>query len=110
MSNAVLTVTESAAKRIAELTAAESAGFMLRVAVSGGGCSGYQYGFTLDDAVNPDDKMFGPEGAKVVIDETSLDLMGGAQIDFVDELVGASFTISNPLATASCGCGNSFAL
>ena len=110
MSNAVLTVTESAAKRIAELTAAEAPGFMLRVAVSGGGCSGYQYGFTLDDAVNPDDKRFGPDGAKVVIDETSLDLMGGAQIDFVDELVGASFTISNPLAKASCGCGNSFAL
>ena len=110
MSTAVLTVTESAARRISELVATEQAGFMLRVAVSGGGCSGYQYGFTLDDAVNPDDKLFGPDCAKVVIDETSLDLMGGAQIDFVDELVGANFTISNPLATANCGCGNSFAL
>ena len=60
--------------------------------------------------MNADDKLFEAEGAKVVIDETSLDLMGGAQIDFVEELVGASFTISNPNATASCGCGNSFAL
>ena len=110
MAQHVLTVTDNAAKRIAELVAAEQPGFMLRVAVSGGGCSGYQYGFTLDDAVNPDDKLFGPDGAKVVIDETSLDLMGGAQIDFVEELVGASFTISNPNATANCGCGNSFAL
>ncbi len=111
MAEHILTVTDSAAKRIAELVAAEShPGFMLRVAVSGGGCSGFQYGFTLDDAVNPDDKLFGPDTAKVVIDETSLDMMGGAQIDFIDELVGASFTISNPNATASCGCGNSFAL
>ncbi|HEY4135223.1 MAG TPA: iron-sulfur cluster insertion protein ErpA [Alphaproteobacteria bacterium] len=111
MSNAVLIVTPSAAKRILELAAEEAQpGLMLRIAVSGGGCSGYQYGFTLDDAVNPDDKTFEADGAKVVIDETSLDLMGGAQIDFVDELVGASFTISNPNATASCGCGNSFAL
>jgi iron-sulfur cluster insertion protein len=110
MADPVLTVTDNAAKRIAELLAAEGPGFMLRVAVSGGGCSGYQYGFTLDDAVNADDKLFGPDTAKVVIDETSLELMGGAQIDFVDELVGASFTITNPNASSSCGCGNSFAL
>lgn len=106
-----LTVTERAAQRIAELVAGEpQPGLMLRVAVSGGGCSGFQYGFTLDDAVNPDDQVIEAAGAKVVIDQISLEMLAGSEIDFVDELVGASFAIRNPNATSSCGCGNSFAV
>lgn len=104
-------VTERAARRINELVAAESQpGLMLRVAVAGGGCSGFQYGFTLDDAVNPDDKVLEKAGAKVVIDQMSLDMLAGSEIDFVEELVGSSFAIRNPNATSSCGCGNSFAV
>ena len=104
-------VTERAARRIHELIAAEAQpGLMLRVAVAGGGCSGFQYGFTLDDAVNPDDKVVEKAGAKVVIDETSLGMLAGSEIDFVEELVGSSFAIRNPNATSSCGCGNSFAV
>ena len=104
-------VTERAARRIQELIAAEAQpGLMLRVAVAGGGCSGFQYGFTLDDAVNPDDKVVEKAGAKVVIDETSLGMLAGSEIDFVEELVGSSFAIRNPNATSSCGCGNSFAV
>ena len=106
-----LALTERAAKRILELVAAEAQpGLMLRVAVSGGGCSGFQYGFTLDDAVNPEDKVLEKAGAKVVIDQMSLDMLAGSEIDFVDELVGSSFAIRNPNATSSCGCGNSFAI
>ena len=104
-------LTDRAARRILELVAAETqAGLMLRVAVSGGGCSGFQYGFTLDDAVNPDDKVIEKAGAKMVIDEMSLGMLAGSEIDFVEELVGSSFAIRNPNATSSCGCGNSFAV
>jgi iron-sulfur cluster insertion protein len=106
-----LALTERAAKRITELVAAEAQpGLMLRVAVAGGGCSGFQYGFTLDDAVNPDDKIIEKAGAKLVIDQMSLDMLAGSEIDFDEELVGSSFAIRNPNATSSCGCGNSFAV
>jgi iron-sulfur cluster insertion protein len=106
-----LALTERAAQRILELIAEEAQpGLMLRVAVSGGGCSGFQYGFTLDDAVNPEDKIIEKAGAKVVIDDMSLNMLAGSEIDFVDELVGSSFAIRNPNATSSCGCGNSFAI
>ncbi|MDH3231048.1 MAG: iron-sulfur cluster insertion protein ErpA [Alphaproteobacteria bacterium] len=106
-----VTVTDSAARRIAVLIAQESGdGLFLRVAVSGGGCSGFQYGFSFDDEIKADDRIFEHEGVKVVIDETSLDLMGGAEIDFVEDLIGASFQIRNPNATAACGCGSSFSV
>ncbi len=106
-----VTVTDSAARRIAFLIEQESGdGLFLRVTVSGGGCSGFQYGFGFDDEIKPDDKVFEREGVQVVIDETSLDLMGGAEIDFVEDLIGASFQIRNPQATASCGCGSSFSV
>lgn len=106
-----VTVTDSAAKRIAFLVKQESGdSLFLRVTVSGGGCSGFQYGFGFDDDIKPDDEVFEHEGVKVVIDETSLDLMGGAEIDFVEDLIGASFQINNPNATASCGCGSSFSV
>ena len=104
-------VTESAARRLAEIIAADGQdGLVLRVAVSGGGCSGFQYGFTLDDTVQDDDVTIERDGVKVVIDSTSIDLLAGAQIDYVEELSGAAFRITNPNASSSCGCGNSFAV
>jgi iron-sulfur cluster insertion protein len=106
-----ITITDNAARRIAALMSAESnPNLMLRVAVSGGGCSGFQYGFTLDDARLEDDLLFEKSGIKVVIDQTSLELIQGSEIDFVEELVGASFQVRNPNASSSCGCGNSFAI
>jgi iron-sulfur cluster insertion protein len=107
----VVQVTESAARRIAWLMQQETTpNLKLRIAVSGGGCSGFQYGFSFDDAVNADDQVFTRDGATVVIDETSLELLGGAEIDFVEDLVGAAFQIRNPNASSSCGCGNSFSV
>lgn len=104
-------VSDSAVKRIAFLVEQEAGdGLFLRVSVSGGGCSGFQYGFTFDDEVRAEDQVFERDGVKVVVDETSLDLMGGAEIDFVEDLIGASFQIRNPMATASCGCGSSFSV
>ena len=83
---------------------------MLRISVSGGGCSGFQYGFTFDDAHNDGDLVIERDGAVVVIDDVSLDLLTGSEIDFVEDLVGSSFAIRNPQAKSSCGCGNSFAV
>jgi iron-sulfur cluster insertion protein len=106
-----VTITENAARRIATLMAGEAnGGLMLRVSVSGGGCSGFQYGFSLDDARLDDDVLFERNGVKVVIDSTSLELIQGAEIDFVEELVGSSFQVRNPNAKSSCGCGNSFSI
>lgn len=103
-------ISPSAAKRIAEILSAEPAGAMLRIAVSGGGCSGFSYGFTLDTVRNDDDRLFERDGARVVIDEMSIDYMKGSVIDFADGLIGQSFQIKNPLAKSSCGCGTSFSL
>ena len=106
-----ITVSESAAKRIATVVAQEGAsGAFLRIAVSGGGCSGFQYGFTIDDSRQADDRVFTRDGVEVVIDETSLELLNGAEIDFVEDMMGASFQIRNPNAASSCGCGNSFSI
>ncbi len=106
-----LSLSARAAERVAWMLAQEDqAGLMLRVTVSGGGCSGFQYGFSLDDTVNPDDRTFEREGVVTVIDEASLDLLAGAEIDYVEELVGASFQVKNPNATSSCGCGASFSI
>lgn len=106
-----LLVTESAARRVAELVRAEgNPALMLRLTVSGGGCSGFQYGFGFDDAVREDDRVFARDGVAVVVDEVSLELLDGAEVDFVEELIGASFQIRNPNAASSCGCGSSFAL
>lgn len=106
-----VTITEKAARRIAALMAEEAnPDLMLRIAVSGGGCSGFQYGFSLDNARLEDDLLFERAGIKVVIDPTSLELIQGAELDFVEELVGSSFQVRNPNATSSCGCGNSFSL
>ena len=106
-----ITVTESAAKRIAFLREQEQVGDAhLRIAVSGGGCSGFQYGLSFDDQTNPDDRVFERNGIGVVVDEVSLDLLAGAEVDFVEDLMGASFRINNPNAASSCGCGNSFSI
>ncbi len=96
---------------MAALIAAEgNPGLMLRLSVSGGGCSGFQYAFTFDDARGEDDVVFECHGVKLVVDTTSLDLLVGAEVDFVEELVGASFQVRNPNATSSCGCGSSFSI
>jgi iron-sulfur cluster insertion protein len=106
-----ITVTESAAKRIAFLREQEQVGSAnLRIAVSGGGCSGFQYGMSFDDQTNPDDRVFERDGVGVVVDDVSLDLLNGAEVDFVEDLMGASFQIRNPNAASSCGCGNSFSI
>ena len=106
-----IVLTENAARRIAMLRAEEQVeGAFLRIAVSGGGCSGFQYGFTFDDQRNDDDVLFDRDGVTVVVDDVSLGLLNGAEIDFVEDLMGASFQIRNPNAASSCGCGNSFSI
>jgi iron-sulfur cluster insertion protein len=104
-------VTEAAAKRIAwVLSQEEHKGLMLRIAVSGGGCSGFQYNFTFDEAPGETDVLIRRDGAMVIIDETSLELLKGSEIDYVEDMIGASFQIKNPQAKSTCGCGNSFAV
>ena len=105
-----LLISASAARRVAAISAAEAAGTFLRISVSGGGCSGFQYGLSFDDQTNPDDRVFERDGVGVVVDDTSLDLLNGAEVDFVEDLMGASFQIRNPNAASSCGCGNSFSV
>ena len=105
-----VTVTERAAHRIGEILRREPAGTMLRVSVEGGGCSGFQYRFDTERARAQDDVVIEKAGATVLIDPVSLDYMAGSEIDFVDDLIGSSFKVNNPKATASCGCGTSFAI
>jgi iron-sulfur cluster assembly accessory protein len=105
-----ITVTERAARRIGEILRGEPAGTMLRVSVEGGGCSGFQYKFDMDRAQTADDLVIHRGGATVLIDQTSAGYLAGSEIDFVDDLIGASFRINNPQATASCGCGTSFSI
>ena len=102
-------VTERAFARLAEIGAADQ-GQALRVAVEGGGCSGFQYNFTLDDTRTDDDLVIERDGATVLVDTMSLMYMGGSELDFVDDLIGQSFQVKNPNATASCGCGTSFSI
>jgi iron-sulfur cluster assembly accessory protein len=103
-------VTERAALRIGEILRKEPAGTMLRVSVEGGGCSGFQYKFDTERAKAEDDIVIERAGATVLIDPVSLNYMAGSEIDFVDDLIGSAFKVHNPKATASCGCGTSFAL
>jgi iron-sulfur cluster assembly accessory protein len=103
-------VTERAATRIAEIVATEPPGTMLRVAVEGGGCSGFQYKFDLTADRASDDVVIERGGAQVLIDPISLEYLSGSEIDFVDDIIGAAFKINNPNATASCGCGTSFSV
>jgi iron-sulfur cluster assembly accessory protein len=103
-------VSERAARRIGEILKKEPPGTMLRVSVEGGGCSGFQYKFDVERDIADDDLIIDRNGAVVLIDPVSLKYMDGAEIDFVDDLIGASFKVANPNATASCGCGTSFSI
>ena len=105
-----VTVTENAARRIAAIVAHEAPGTLLRVSVSGGGCSGFQYHFDLARQTEPDDLLIERDGVTVAVDSVSLPFLEGATLDFVDDLMGQSFRVDNPNATASCGCGTSFSL
>ncbi|HTC84254.1 MAG TPA: iron-sulfur cluster insertion protein ErpA [Rhizomicrobium sp.] len=103
-----VTLSDRAARRIAEILRAEPQPTALRLAVTGGGCSGFQYNFALDEAQLDEDTVVEKDGAKVLIDPVSLDFLVGAEIDFADDLIGQAFKVNNPNATASCGCGTSF--
>ncbi|MEA2904998.1 MAG: hypothetical protein QOG83_99 [Alphaproteobacteria bacterium] len=105
-----VTVSERAARQIGEILRREPPGTMLRLSVEGGGCSGFQYKFDMDRAQADDDVLVRRDGAVVLIDQVSLGYLAGSEIDFVDDLIGASFRVNNPQAKASCGCGTSFTL
>jgi iron-sulfur cluster assembly accessory protein len=105
-----INLTERAARRIKEIMGGEPSGSMLRVSVNGGGCSGFQYAFDIERTRQDDDIAVERDGVTVLIDQVSRQYMEGATIDFVDDLMGQSFKIENPLATASCGCGTSFSI
>ena len=102
-------LTEAAAFRVKNLIAERNLeGYALRIYVSGGGCSGYQYGMGLDDNMREDDLRFDFNGIQVIVDPQSMDYMQGATVDYVDDLMGGGFKVENPQAVASCGCGHSF--
>ena len=105
-----VTVSPRAAKRIAVILSSEGQGAMLRLAVTGGGCSGFQYNFALDESRMDDDLFIEEGGARILIDPVSLDFLAGAEIDFTDDLIGQAFKVNNPNATSSCGCGTSFSV
>lgn len=110
-SQAPVSLSASAARRVAELIRQEDRpGLKFRLSVTGGGCSGFQYAFDFDDKVNPDDVVVERDGVQMLVDEVSLQFLGGAEVDFVENLLGASFQVKNPNATASCGCGTSFSV
>ena len=104
-------LTDRAAQRVSRILSKEPEGTVLRISVAGGGCSGFQYEYNLvQETPNDDDVVLSKNGATVLIDSLSLEFMGGAEIDYVDDLIGQSFQIRNPNAVASCGCGTSFAV
>ncbi len=105
-----VTLSASAAKRISKILESEPEKEALRISVSGGGCSGFQYGFDLDNKAAQDDIVIERDGAKVYIDSISLMYIEGSEIDFVDDLIGQSFQVKNPNAVAACGCGTSFSI
>lgn len=107
-----LSLSDNAARRILHLISEENSphSLMFRVMISGGGCSGFQYNFSLDHQVNQDDQMFEEKGVTIIIDEASVPLIEGAELDYVEELIGSSFVMKNPQASTSCGCGNSFSI
>lgn len=105
-----ITFTPSAAKRVAWIAQKQSKPAILRLSVEGGGCSGFQYRFGLADAAAADDLAVETDGTTLVVDPMSLDLLRGSVVDYVEELGGAAFKVTNPNATAGCGCGSSFAI
>lgn len=107
----MLTLTENAVTQIRKLQAERGEGgdtLMLRIRVDGGGCSGFQYQFSLDNEKSDDDRTFESQGVDIVTDEASLRFLQGAEVDYTQEIIGASFVVRNPNARSSCGCGNSF--
>lgn len=107
----LVTISESAARRIAELLAAEgNPALNMRISVSGGGCAGFQYGFGFDDAQRADDHVFERADVRIIVDEVSLEFLKGAELDFVEDLIGSYFKVNNPNAASSCGCGTSFSI
>jgi iron-sulfur cluster assembly accessory protein len=105
-----LTITERAAKKIGQILKAEPSGTMLRLSVLGGGCSGFQYKFDVENAKADDDVLIERDGVTMLVDPVSLQYLAGSEVDFVDDLIGASFKVNNPQAKTSCGCGTSFSL
>jgi iron-sulfur cluster assembly accessory protein len=105
-----VSVSARAAQQIEKILASEAAGSMLRISVLGGGCSGFQYSFSIDDRQMDDDIVIERDGIKVLVDPMSVTYMDGSEIDWVDDLIGSAFKIHNPQATASCGCGTSFSI
>ena len=110
MADIGVVVTDRAVQRIAQILAKENDGTALRVSVSGGGCSGFQYGFEFDTQQAPDDIVVEKDGVTVLVDSMSLMYLLGSEIDFVEDLIGASFQVRNPKAQSSCGCGSSFSI
>ena len=111
--NASFAVSASAAKRISEILSGETEPKVLRLSVEGGGCTGFQYKFDLVPAAtidHEDDLVIERDGARVVVDSVSMPFLDGSELDFVDELIGASFKVKNPNAVAACGCGTSFSV
>lgn len=105
-----LNLTPSAAARVAQIALRQGKPAILRLSVDGGGCSGFQYRFGLDEAVDAEDLSVEQDGVTLVVDPISLDLVGGATVDYVENLGGAAFKVENPNATAGCGCGSSFSV
>jgi len=105
-----VTLTPSAAKRINAILAKQDGAELLRVSVDGGGCSGFSYKFDFAETINADDTVVELDGARVAIDEMSMEFLAGSEIDYATELIGAAFKINNPNATAACGCGTSFSV
>ncbi|MEA3388318.1 iron-sulfur cluster insertion protein ErpA [Sphingobium sp. CCH11-B1] len=103
-------LTSSAAARVATIAAKQGKPAILRLSVEGGGCSGFQYRFGLADSVEPDDLSVQRDGVTLVVDDVSIDLVRGSAVDFVSDLAGAAFKVTNPNATAGCGCGTSFSV
>jgi iron-sulfur cluster assembly accessory protein len=110
MADIRLSMTDQAARRVVAILEKEPAGSALRISVNGGGCSGFSYVFDVSPKAQQDDVVVEHSGARIVVDELSLGYMEGAVVDFVDDLMGQSFRINNPMATAGCGCGTSFSI
>jgi iron-sulfur cluster assembly accessory protein len=111
LASADVVLTDRAARRIGRILGKEAPGTVLRISVAGGGCSGFQYEYNLiQDMPKADDLVLAKDGATVLIDSLSLEFMGGAEIDYADDLIGQSFQIKNPNVVAACGCGTSFAV
>jgi iron-sulfur cluster assembly accessory protein len=108
--NQQVALTPAAAARVAAIAARQGKAAILRLSVEGGGCAGFQYRFGLADQVEPDDKITTQDGVTLVVDETSLELVRGSAVDYVESLGGAAFQVTNPNAASGCGCGTSFSV